>query len=112
MQLFSGEKTVESFVQRAITSPLRLVCYAMVLYMASQSFVVGGLLALIACSWLYHKIVGDSAKVPAAPDVIVKKPQASPMTETTVQEPEVTQNRYAKSAVVMPFPRTGTHNRP
>jgi len=102
---------MESFFLRAIKSPIRMLIYVVVLYLASQSALVAFFVVIVVVSMIYHSVAGTASKAtPAAPDVVVpghKSSQASP----PVDEDRSVTPQYAKSAVITPFPRTGTSGR-
>lgn len=100
---------MESFVTNLIKRPFQLLMFCMVLYMASQSFIVGAFVTVVGLSFLYHRGVAWTKAIPAAPkvsmpdDVSKSKPDVELMAE-----PE---RQYERSAVVTPIRRTGTHDR-
>lgn len=101
---------MESFANNLIKRPLKLLALAMVLYLASQSFIVGVFVTIVAFFFLKEKAIQWSKVVPAAPKVsmpdVPAKPQAT--AEQPAQPPE---KQYERSAVVTPIRRTGTHDR-
>ncbi|SPK77434.1 conserved protein of unknown function (plasmid) [Cupriavidus taiwanensis] len=100
---------MESFVTNLIKRPFQLFMFCMVLYVASQSFIVGAFVTVVGLSFLYHRGVAWSKAIPAAPKVSMpdnlskSKPEAEEMPEPECQ--------YERSAVVTPIRRTGTHDR-
>ncbi|SDD57646.1 hypothetical protein SAMN05216345_111109 [Cupriavidus sp. YR651] len=101
---------MESFANNLIKRPLKLFMLCMVLYLATQSFVVGLFVAVVGLSFLYQKAVAWSQVVPAAPKVSTPDYQSSskPEVQQMFVQPEL---QYERSAVVTPIRRTGTHNR-
>ncbi|WP_020206972.1 hypothetical protein [Cupriavidus sp. WS] len=100
---------MESFVNNAIKRPFKLFMFCMVLYLASQSLIVGIFLTIVATSWLYHRFIALGSKTPAAPKVSMpESTERAKAPEAVVEPPEL---QYERSAVVMPIRRTGTARR-
>lgn len=109
MQRFSRE-TMESFANNLIKRPLKLCAWAIALYAASQSFIVGMFVCAVLFFYLKEKAVQWSKVVPAAQKVSMPDRPAETQTQTAppAQPPE---QQYERSAVVTPIRRTGTHGR-
>ncbi|WP_354676597.1 hypothetical protein [Cupriavidus plantarum] len=101
---------MESFANNLIKRPLKLLAWAVALYLASQSFIVGMFFCAVAFFFFKEKVTQWSKTVPAAPKVSTPDPAASrsSVTDDAVSRPEP---QYARSAVVTPIRRTGTSNR-
>ncbi|RWA55698.1 hypothetical protein AU476_06195 [Cupriavidus sp. UYMSc13B] len=101
---------MEFFVTNLIKRPFKLFMLCMVLYAASQSFIVGLFVAVVGVSFLYYRAVAWSKAVPAAPKVSMPGPSSNSKQESqpTVERRE---QPYERSAVVTPIRRTGTHDR-
>jgi len=101
---------MESFANNLIKRPLKLLAWAMALYVASQSFIVGAFVAAVVFFYLKEKAMRWSKVVPAAPKV--STPDASVKPQATAdQHAQPPEKQYARSAVVTPIRRTGTHDR-
>ncbi|ELA00350.1 hypothetical protein ACUXQ2_006392 [Cupriavidus metallidurans] len=101
---------MESFANNLIKRPLKLLALAMVLYLASQSFIVGLFVAVVGFFYLKEKAIQWSKVVPAAPKVSM--PDASAKPQATAEQPvRPPEKQYERSAVVTPIRRTGTHDR-
>ncbi|ODV40539.1 hypothetical protein AWV79_06855 [Cupriavidus sp. UYMMa02A] len=95
---------MESFVPNLIKRPFQLLMLCMVLYVASQSFIVGAFVAVVGISFLYHRAVAWNKAIPAAPKVSMPDDMSKSKQEA---QPE---RLYERSAVVTPIRRTGTHD--
>lgn len=102
---------MESFVNNAFKRPFKLFMLCMVLYMASQSFVVGTFVSIVGISYLWHRFTGRSNVVPAAPKVSMPEQSVKSKPQAEHQQAEPPEQSYERSAVVTPFRRTGTHDR-
>lgn len=102
---------MESFFVRAIKSPIRLFIYVLVLYLASHSALVAFFVVIVVVSMVYHSVAGTASKAtPAAPDVVVPRHKSSQASPPVDEDCSITP-QYAKSAVITPFPRSGTSSR-
>lgn len=104
---------MESFAENLIKRPLKLAGLCVVLYLASQSFLVGVFVAAVAIFFLKEKAVQWSKVVPAAPKVSMPEHASSPKAAAAqpAKETEPTERLYERTAVVPPIRRTGTHDR-
>lgn len=101
---------MESFVTNLIKRPFKFFMLCMVLYMASQSFIVGALVTVVGLSFLYHRVIAWNKAIPAAPKVSMPDIQSKSKHEAQeMAEPK--QQPYERSAVVTPIRRTGTYDR-
>nr|WP_315597956.1 hypothetical protein [uncultured Cupriavidus sp.] len=101
---------MESIANNLIKRPLKLFIWAMLLYVASQSFIVGLFVAVVGFFYLKEKAIQWSKVVPAAPKVSM--PDAPAKSQATVEQPaQPPEKQYERSAVVTPIRRTGTHDR-
>lgn len=100
---------MESVVTNLIKRPFKFFMLCMVLYMASQSFIVGSFVTVVGLSFLYHRAMAWNKAIPAAPKVSMPDMQSKSKHETQqMAEPE---KLYERSAVVTPIRRTGTYDR-
>lgn len=100
---------MESFANNAIKRPFKLFMFCMVLYIASQSFIVGVFIGFVGLSYLYHRFIAIGNKTPAAPKVSMPESAERPKAPTAPAEPP--EQQYERSAVVTPIRRTGTDRR-
>ncbi|TDF58127.1 hypothetical protein [Cupriavidus sp. L7L] len=101
---------MESFANNLIKRPLKLFAFCMALYLASQSFIVGVFIAVVAFFYSKEKTLQWSRAVPAAPKVSM--PEHTSMPKPSHDQPaEPSERKYERSAVVTPIRRTGTHDR-
>lgn len=98
------------FFTDLIKRPFKLLMLCMVLYLASQSFVVGLFVAIVAVSFMYQKVVAIGRTVPAAPKVSMPDYPSKSKPEAPQPEKQPEQ-QYERSAVVTPIRKTGTHDR-
>jgi len=100
------------YLPNLVKRPLQLLAICLVLDLATKSFVVGLLVAIVGASFLYNKIASFNRTVPAAPKVSMpdypskSKPQAAQPEDQPEQQYE-----YERSVVVTPIRRTGTDDR-
>ncbi|MBP0624748.1 hypothetical protein [Cupriavidus consociatus] len=101
---------MESFAKNMISRPLKLSAFCMALYLASQSFIVGVFFAAVGFFYLKEKVLQWGKAVPAAPKVSMPEHDSKrkPTNDQVAESPE---QKYARSAVVTPIRRTGTHDR-
>ncbi|MGX6566059.1 hypothetical protein [Cupriavidus necator] len=99
---------MESFVANLIKRPFKFFMLCMVLYMASQSFIVGAFVTVVGLSFLYHRAMAWNKAVPAAPKVSM--PDTSKSKHEVQQVVDPLEQPYERSAVVTPIRRTGTHD--
>ncbi|MFC4524706.1 hypothetical protein [Cupriavidus pinatubonensis] len=100
---------MESVVTNLIKRPFKFFMFCMVLYMATQSFIVGAFVTVVGLSFLYHRAMAWDKAVPAAPTVSMPDSQSKSKHQAhEMAEPE---KRYERSAVVTPLHRTGTYDR-
>jgi len=99
---------MESFVD-LVKTPLKLLMYCLVLYVAAQSAVVGFFVFIAFASVMYHRIKKIGSTIPAAPKVSMpdypskSKAQAQPPVEPVAPA-------YEGSAVVTPIRRAGSYS--
>ncbi|BDB30096.1 MULTISPECIES: hypothetical protein [Cupriavidus] len=101
---------MESFVTNLIKRPFKFFMLCMVLYMASQSFIVGAFVTVVGLSFLYHRAMVWNKAVPAAPKVSMPDTQSKSKHESH-QVGDPLEQPYERSAVVTPLRRAGTHDR-
>ncbi|AQV99460.1 hypothetical protein BJN34_36925 (plasmid) [Cupriavidus necator] len=100
---------MESFVTNLIKRPFQFFMLCMVIYMASQSFIVGAFVTVVGLSYLYHRVMTWNKAVPAAPKVSM--PDIQSKSEHDAQQMAEPEQPYERSAVVTPLRRTGTYDR-
>jgi flagellar biosynthesis component FlhA len=128
LKIFLERKMLMMFFKDAIKSPAKTLALCFIAYFATISFVVFGLLVLLAIHWVVKEMKkkgkailaaeadAEAARVEseklAARAAAEAKPEAQPAGTTTAAandsnaKPAPTR-QYAKSAVVLPF-KTGT----
>lgn len=100
---------MESVISNLIKRPFKLFMLCMVLYVASESIIVGVFVAVVGMHYLYRKVFGLTKGAVNATQAAKSDPSAKPKQEPNVEvEFDVA---YERSAVVTPIRRTGTHNR-
>ncbi|WP_175772993.1 hypothetical protein [Paraburkholderia phenazinium] len=116
---------LELLFKNAIKHPGKLLALCFVAYLATMSFVVFGLLLLLAVGWIRQKVRAaakaqaeaqaearraEAARVKAVnPDPVAKVEtvNVAPATNDAAIAPAAPPRQYARSAVVIPF-RSGT----
>lgn len=121
---------LEHFVKAVLKSPWKLVALCFIVYLAATSFFVGIFLCLAAVYWLRKQLVLKAKALQAADaeierqradqarDEALKKAAAAstaqapsaPAAAAPAATPAAPIRQYAKSAVVIPMKKTGTHD--
>lgn len=99
-----------SSLSELIKTPIRLLLFCMVIYLASKSLMVGVFVTIIGLSYAYQRLMSFNRTIPAAPKVSMPDYPSHGKS----QEPnpaDQSEHEYERSAVVTPIHRTGTHNR-
>ena len=104
-------------IKDVFKSPGKLVAVCFVLYLASMSFFVGLFLALAVGGKFVQTLKRKARALEAAEAeaervaAVEAQKQATAAAAAAAQpEPAAPTRQYAKSAVVIPMKRTGTHN--
>lgn len=103
------EETVESFMSNLIKRPFKLFMLCMVLYVASQSIIVGVFVAVLGMHFLYRQVLGQKQEAINANQAAKSDPSVKSKLEPKVEAGF--DMAYERSAVVTPIRRTGTQNR-
>jgi hypothetical protein len=117
---------LEHFVKDVLKSPGKLVALCFVIYLASMSFFVGVFLAAAAVYWLREQLMIKAKALQAADaelerqradqarDEALRKATAANAAQTPATPAAASQStparQYARSAVVIPMKKTGTHD--
>ncbi|WP_066733010.1 hypothetical protein [Cupriavidus sp. D384] len=101
---------MESFAKNLIKRPLQLLAWSLALFVASQSFIVAMFFSAVVFFYLKEKATQGKKVVPAAPKVATPE-NAADSKPAAVEPTTPPEKQYARSAVVTPIRRTGTHDR-
>jgi hypothetical protein len=122
--MFLERKMLNLLVKNAIKSPGRLLAACLVIYLASTSFVVGLFVALAVGGCFVRSLKRKAKDLEAAEaealraraeaergTAVEAQKKAATAAASAAQPVQATPTRqYVKSAVVIPFRRTGTYN--
>lgn len=117
---------LELFVKDVLKSPGKLLALCFVIYLASMSFFVGIFLAAAAFYWVRKQLMLKARALQAADaelerqradqvrDEALRKATAANAAQTPLASaaasPATPARQYARSAVVIPMKKTGTHD--